>query len=81
MIINSTVIDVYDLCSSANTGGWVKHVVNLSAYAGKSVSMQIRVETDDSLNSNLFVDDVAFQTSASSLAAGIAPNYDCDGIN
>jgi C1A family cysteine protease len=66
VIINSTVVDVYDLCSSTNTGGWVKHVVNLSAYAGQSVSLQIRAETDDSLNSNLFVDDVSFQASASS---------------
>ena len=66
VLINSTVVDVYDLCSSTNTGGWVKHVVNLSAYAGQSVSLQIRAETDDSLNSNLFVDDVSFQASASS---------------
>ncbi|MGQ9628574.1 MAG: hypothetical protein ACUVV0_16920, partial [Anaerolineae bacterium] len=71
VIINgSTVVDVYDLCSSANTGGWVKHVVNLSAYAGQSVSLQIRAETDDSLNSNLFVDDVAFQASAAAAQEG-----------
>lgn len=66
VIINSTVVDVYNLCSSTNTGGWVKHAVNLSAYAGQSVSLQIRAETDFSLNSNLFVDDVSFQASASS---------------
>lgn len=71
VIINgSTVVDVYNLCSSANTGGWVKHVVNLSSYAGQSVSLQIRVETDGSLNSNLFVDDVAFQASASAAQEG-----------
>jgi C1A family cysteine protease/predicted secreted protein len=66
VVINSTVVDVYNLCSSTNTGGWVKHVVNLSAYAGQSVSLQIRAETDPSLNSNLFVDDVSFQANASS---------------
>lgn len=70
VIINSTVVDVYNLCSSTNTGGWVKHVVNLSAYAGQSVSLQIRAETDSSLNSNLFVDDASFQTSASSVKNG-----------
>ena len=65
VIINgTTVVDVYTLCTSTNTGGWVKHVVNLSAYAGQTVSLQIRAETDGSLNSNLFVDDVAFQKSA-----------------
>jgi hypothetical protein len=67
VLINSTVVDQYDLCSSANTGGWTKHVVNLSAYTGQSVSLQIRAETDSSYNSNLFVDDVSFQASASSV--------------
>ena len=76
MINNSTVVDIYNLCSTTNTGGWVKHVINLSAYAGQSVSLQIRASTNGSLNSNLFVDDVAFQSSASSLAAGTVPDYD-----
>jgi uncharacterized repeat protein (TIGR01451 family) len=68
VVINgSTVVDVYTLCEDENTGDWVKHVVNLSAYAGQSVSLQIRVETDGSLNSNLFVDDVSFQASAASV--------------
>jgi hypothetical protein len=63
VIINgSIVVDVYNLCTSTNTGGWVKHVVNLGAYAGQSVSLEIRAETDISLISNLFVDDVVFQS-------------------
>jgi C1A family cysteine protease len=65
--VNSTTINIYNLCSSQNTGGWVKHVVNLSAYAGQTVTLQIRVETNSTLNSNLFVDDVSFQTSASAV--------------
>ena len=67
VIVNGKVVDVYTLCEDTSTGGWVKHVVNLSAYSGQSVSLQIRAETDDSLNSNLFVDDVAFQTGATVL--------------
>jgi hypothetical protein len=70
MINDSTVVDVYNLCSSANTGGWVKHSVNLGAYAGQTVWLQIRSETDGSLNSNLFVDDVTFQSSAALARAG-----------
>jgi hypothetical protein len=62
VVVNSTVVDVYDLCSSTNTGGWVKHVVDLGSYAGETVWIQIRAETDDSGNSNLFVDDVAFES-------------------
>ena len=52
-------VEVYDLCS--DTGGWVKRVVNLSSYAGQSVTIQIRAESDGSLISNLFIDHVAFQ--------------------
>ena len=62
VLVNGTVINVYELCSARNTGGWVQHVVDLSAYAGQSVTVQIRVETDSSLNSNLFVDHVTFQS-------------------
>jgi len=65
VIINGIVVDVYDLCTSTNTGGWVKHVVDLSAYAGQSVLLQIRAETSSD-RSNLFIDDVSFQATASS---------------
>ena len=41
VVVNGIVVDVYDLCSSANTNGWVKHSVNLGAYAGQSVLLQI----------------------------------------
>ncbi len=67
VIINASVVDVYALCEATNTGGWVKHVVNLNAYAGQSVSLQIRAETNSSLNSSLFADDVSFQATASPL--------------
>lgn len=62
VIIDSTVVDVYDLCQGRNTGGWVRHTVDLRSYAGRTVYLQIRSETDDSFNSNLFVDDVSFQS-------------------
>ncbi len=64
VVVNSTVVDVYDLCIPENTSGWAKHVVNLSAYTGQSVALQIRIETDSSLISHLLVDDVAFQATA-----------------
>lgn len=73
VIINSTVVDVYDLCTSRNTHGWVRHTVNLSRYAGQTVFLQIRAETDDSFNSNLFVDDVSFQSWGAANAEEVAP--------
>lgn len=74
VVVNgSQVVNQYNLCQSTNTGGWVKRVVNLSAYAGQTVSIQIRAETDGSLNSNLFIDDVSFQASAAAVLPPVAP--------
>ena len=58
VVVDNTVADVFDLCNDQNTGGWIQRTVNLGAYAGQTVALEIRVETDSSLNSNLFVDDV-----------------------
>ncbi len=63
ILVNGTSVHQYDLCSDANTFGWSQKVVNLAAYAGQSVTLRIRVTTDSSLNSNLFLDDFSFQDS------------------
>ncbi len=62
VMINGTPVSTVDLYSGANTGGWVKRVTNLSAYAGQTVTLRIAIATDDSLNSNWFIDDVGFQS-------------------
>jgi predicted secreted protein len=53
-------VDVYDLCALTATGGWELHTVDLSAYAGQTVGLQLRVETDSSCSSSVFVDNVSF---------------------
>jgi hypothetical protein len=60
VMVNSTVVNQFNLCTSTSTGGWVRRTVNLGAYVGQTVALQLRVETDSSLNSNLFIDDVSF---------------------
>jgi bacillopeptidase F (M6 metalloprotease family) len=72
VLVNDSIADVYDLCTSTSTGGWVKHSVNLSAYAGQLVTLQIQAVTDSSGFSTLMVDDVSLQASASA-SNGIAP--------
>lgn len=62
VVVNEAVVDEYGLCSSTNTDGWVPHSVNLGAYIGQLISIQIRAETDSSVNSNLFIDDVSFSS-------------------
>ncbi len=79
LINTNTVVNVYNLCSGTNTGGWVKHVVNLGAYAGHAVQLQIRTETDGSNNSNLFIDDIAFQATSAAAAAPLVSGFDEDG--
>lgn len=56
------VVDTYDLCRAKNTSGWVKHDVDLSAYAGNSVVLEIRAECLSSDPSSLFVDDISFRS-------------------
>ena len=60
VLVNGGMVDQYTLCENANTGGWLLHSVNLAAYAGQTVTVEIQVTTDGSVNSNLFIDDVAF---------------------
>ena len=60
VVIDGGVVDKYDLCQSTATGGWKQHRVDLGRYAGQTVRLQLRVETDGSGNSNLLVDDVEF---------------------
>jgi hypothetical protein len=64
--INGTTVASLQLCETSNTGAWIKRSINLSSYAGQTVTLQFRVVTDSSLNSNWFIDDVSFQSSASS---------------
>jgi hypothetical protein len=62
--INGTPVHTYDLCTTYNTGGWQEYVVDLGAFAGQSVALQLRVETDVWFASSLFVDDVSLSASA-----------------
>jgi hypothetical protein len=64
VLVNNTTVDQFNLCNTADTNGWVQRSVDLGAYAGQNVALQIRVETDLSFNSNLFIDDVALSAAA-----------------
>ena len=57
--VNGSQVISANLCSSTNTNGWVKAVVNLSGMVGASKTVMFEVTTDSSLNSNLFLDDVS----------------------
>jgi hypothetical protein len=75
VLVNGNKVDQYDLCVSTTTPNWAKHVVNLSAYVGQMVQLQIRTETNGSIFSNLFLDDLSLQpTTAAAAAVSHAPS-------
>jgi hypothetical protein len=62
----------HELCDSNETSGWRNQIVNLSAYAGQTVTIGFRVLTDSSVNSNFFVDDVSLYASNACLSSSVA---------
>ncbi len=64
--INQSNVAVQTLCAASSTNGWLQGTVDLSSFAGQSVTLSLWAETDSSENSNLFIDDVSFQASRTS---------------
>ncbi|MBN2549689.1 MAG: M6 family metalloprotease domain-containing protein [Anaerolineales bacterium] len=62
--VNGTNLTTYYLCSNQATSGWVEKVVDLSFFAGQSITLQFRVETDGSIKSHFYLDDVSFSNLA-----------------
>ncbi len=58
--INQTPVHAIALCQEKNSSGWTAATVDLASYAGQSVTLHFHATLNDSLNSNFFLDDVAF---------------------
>ena len=56
--INGLVVDSLGLCRSKSTSDWPEYTRSLDSFAGQNVVLQLKVQTNGSLSSNLFVDDV-----------------------
>lgn len=63
VIVNASIVETFNLCQDQNTGGWVQNSVDLRAYTGGKATLVLRVVTNYSINSNYFIDDIAFQSS------------------
>jgi hypothetical protein len=60
VFVDGEQIDELGLCNSAGFA-WLARSIDLSSFVGDSpVEIKVRVVTDDSLNSNFFVDDFRF---------------------
>ncbi len=58
--VNQTAVQTIALCQEKNTGGWTAASVDLSTYAGQTVTLRFHAALNGTLNSNFFLDDVAF---------------------
>jgi uncharacterized repeat protein (TIGR01451 family) len=59
--VGQTVIGEINLCASQDSDRWIKRTLDLSAFTGRTINLMFSVQTNDSLNSNLFLDDVSFE--------------------
>jgi hypothetical protein len=59
VMLNGTFVDPYPLCSTADTGGWVRRSVDLTAYAGQTVTLRFVSETAGANYSSLYIDTVS----------------------
>jgi hypothetical protein len=57
-------IHFQQLCDPLDTNGWQKVSLAVDSYAGENVTLRFLVQTDGSLNSNAFIDDVAIVDTA-----------------
>jgi hypothetical protein len=62
--INNVSQGGYVLCTSSHGTQWVFGGlnVNLASYAGQTINVRFEVQTDSSLSSSFFLDDVSFST-------------------
>lgn len=56
----TTLVDTYDLSSDTVTNGWERRSLSLSAYAGQTVTLEIRAECNTTDLSILLLDDFSF---------------------
>jgi len=61
VFVNATRVSETGLCITNETTDWKSGSINLGAYAGQTVRIAFYAITDESVISNFYVDDVAFQ--------------------
>lgn len=60
--VDEMEVAYFGLCKEYNNYNWLKHQIDLSNFAGKTVDLTLQVVTDNSLLSSLFIDDLSFES-------------------
>jgi hypothetical protein len=61
VLVEGTVVAQHPMCFTNNSSEWIKGALDLRGYAGQSVTVTFTMTTDESVVSNLFVDDVSLE--------------------
>lgn len=72
VVVNGAIVDQFDLCESTATTHWQKRRVDLRAFVGGTIVVELRAETDKLMHSTLWLDDVrlnSFQDPGANRAA------------
>jgi len=76
VFVGGTAVLSETLCSLNATNAWIHRPVDLSAYAGTTQTIRFMVSTDASLNSNVFLDDISFETSTALSSSAVNGSSD-----
>lgn len=60
--VNGALLYTFQLYEIHNTYTWDRKTINLSAYANQTIDLKIQVITDDSLPSEVYLDDFGFSS-------------------
>jgi hypothetical protein len=58
--VNNQLIFTYDICASNATNQWVLRTLDLSAYAGQTITLKLEYTSDETVPSTVYVDDFHF---------------------
>jgi len=59
--VDSDAVHSEALCKDNNTSGWVHRTIDLSAYIGATIHLQFVTTQDDSIVSNVLLDDISLE--------------------
>ncbi len=83
VVANGVTINVktFNLCTSTQTSSWVKTTVDLSNYAGQTVTLVFRATADSTQISSFFVDDANLVSGSTCVAAADAPQVEAAALD
>jgi hypothetical protein len=61
--LDQSVIWQSGVCEDTDSGGWVKKVIDIGAFAGRSADLRFQITTKANSFANLYLDDVVLQSS------------------